>query len=253
MMHRGGEDGGDDSSEESVNDDEDDDDEETTTTTITTTTNVVVSASTRLLPPPNPAPATMGGSSISNHHHHHHNNNQNNHHHIQPRKNYPPNVGGKVYRASAPVWKTGDEMIGVPVPRKARSGTFLNLFLYCFSSLLFYLKISRLILFLSFGVFQHLQRGRMIGFLGVVVVVVTVVLLPETKFISKCHQLHWRDNRTFRLLHHRRQFLYLHLLLMFQSEKKLLVFSSDFRLFHFLYLLMLSELIFVIFFLDAEA
>lgn len=148
MMHRGGEDGGDDSSEESVNDDEDDDDEETTTTTITTTTNVVVSASTRLLPPPNPAPATMGGSSISNHHHHHHhNNNQNNHHHIQPRKNYPPNVGGKVYRAAAPVWKTGDEMIGVPVPRKARSGTFFNLFLYCFSSLLFFLKISRLTFF----------------------------------------------------------------------------------------------------------
>lgn len=126
MMHRGGEDGGDDSSEESVNDDEDDDDEETTTTTTTTTaTNVVVTASTRLLPPPplsNPAPATMGVSSISSNHHHHHNNNHN-HHHIQPRKNFPPNVGGKVYRAAAPVWKTGDEMIGVPVPRKARSAS----------------------------------------------------------------------------------------------------------------------------------
>ncbi|PHT38792.1 hypothetical protein CQW23_22365 [Capsicum baccatum] len=127
MMHRGGgEDGGDDSSEESVNDDEEDEDDETTTTT-TTTTNVV-SSSTRLLPPAGPGtlPTTIGPS-ISNHHHHHHGNNHHNHHLQQSRKSFPTNNnvgGGKVYRAAtaaAPVWKPGDEMIGVSVPRKARS------------------------------------------------------------------------------------------------------------------------------------
>ncbi|KAK4355615.1 hypothetical protein RND71_024586 [Anisodus tanguticus] len=107
---------GEDSSEESVNDDEDDDDEETTTN------NVVAASNTRLLPPnppapvPVPVPTTMG-SSISNHHHH-------NNHNLQPRKSFPPNAGGKVFRATAaPVWKPGDEMIGVSVPRKARSAS----------------------------------------------------------------------------------------------------------------------------------
>ncbi|XP_060181777.1 protein TIME FOR COFFEE isoform X2 [Lycium barbarum] len=127
LLHGGGVD---DSSEESVNDDEDDDDDETTTNNNNNNnSNVVVttaSGSTRLLPPNPVAPVTMGSSSISNHHHHHnHSNNHNNNHHLQPRKSFPPNTGGKVFRATAvaPVWKPGDEMIGVSVPRKARSAT----------------------------------------------------------------------------------------------------------------------------------
>ncbi|KAJ8547373.1 hypothetical protein K7X08_010959 [Anisodus acutangulus] len=119
---------GEDSSEESVNDDEDDEDEETTTNN---NNNVgVVTASnnnnnTRLLPPNPTVAASM--VSISNHHHHHHHSN-NNHHHVHPRKSFPPNSGGgggsKVFRTTAaPVWKPGDEMIGVSVPRKARSAS----------------------------------------------------------------------------------------------------------------------------------
>ncbi|WCJ23728.1 time for coffee [Euphorbia peplus] len=97
MMNRedgGGGGGGDDSSEESVNDDEDDEDDD----------GGLGSSSMRMLPP-NPS------SSLSNHHNHHHH-----------RKSFPPPP--KVMRtspAAAAPWKAPDEMIGVSVPRKARS------------------------------------------------------------------------------------------------------------------------------------
>ncbi|CAN6918795.1 unnamed protein product [Brassica oleracea] len=85
---------GDESSEESVNDDEEYDD-------------------VKMLPPPasnNISPASFS-SSLSNHHHH-------------QRKNFQP-PPSKTFRSPpspAPVsWKAADEMIGVSVPRKARS------------------------------------------------------------------------------------------------------------------------------------
>lgn len=81
------EDGGEESSEESVNDEEEDEDDDG-------------AASLRMLPP-NPAPLSSS-TSMSNH-----------------RKSFPPPA--KIFRA-APTWKAADEMIGVSVPRKARSG-----------------------------------------------------------------------------------------------------------------------------------
>lgn len=39
---------------------------------------------------------------------------------LNHRKSYPPPA--KVFRAPVPAWKAADEMIGVSVPRKARSG-----------------------------------------------------------------------------------------------------------------------------------
>ncbi|XP_028789350.1 protein TIME FOR COFFEE-like isoform X2 [Neltuma alba] len=87
LMHSNNrEDGGDDSSEESVNDDEEDEDDD------------VGGGSVRMLPL-NPSP--LSSSSISNH-----------------RKSFPP---AKDFRA--PPWKAADEMIGVSVPRKARSAS----------------------------------------------------------------------------------------------------------------------------------
>ncbi|KAL2463932.1 Protein TIME FOR COFFEE [Forsythia ovata] len=121
------EDGGDDTSEESMDDDEVYEDEENITATSTTT----IGGSVR--PPP------VSGF-ISNHHNHslhsnnHHsqsqqhnissNNNISNNHHLQHRKSFPPasSSSSKVFRV-APVWKSGDEMIGVSVPRKARSAS----------------------------------------------------------------------------------------------------------------------------------
>ncbi|CAK9161627.1 unnamed protein product [Ilex paraguariensis] len=90
LIHGGNrEDGGEDSSEESVNDDEEDDEEDGGNGT----------GPVRMLPP-NPMSTN---------------------HHLQPRKSYPPS-SAKVFRA-APVWKAGDEMIGVSVPRKARTAS----------------------------------------------------------------------------------------------------------------------------------
>ncbi|GLT53181.1 hypothetical protein SLA2020_264700 [Shorea laevis] len=83
------EDGGEESSEESVNDEEDDDDDD-------------VAASVRMLPP-NLPPLSSTATAMSNH-----------------RKSFPPPA--KVFRA-APTWKAADEMIGVSVPRKARSAS----------------------------------------------------------------------------------------------------------------------------------
>ncbi|XP_022721738.1 protein TIME FOR COFFEE-like isoform X3 [Durio zibethinus] len=114
LINRG--DGGDDSSEESVNDDEDDEDEDGGGT--------AGGSSVRILPPNN----TTGSLSMSNHHHHHQ---QQQHQH---RKSFPPPV--KVMRTTPPAgttmitatttsstWKAADEMIGVSVPRKARSAS----------------------------------------------------------------------------------------------------------------------------------
>ncbi|CDY10637.1 BnaA05g17250D [Brassica napus] len=109
MVH--GDDGGDDSSEESVNDDEEYDDG-----------GGGPPSSLKMLPPSSNISAASFSSSLSNHHHHHH------HSHNHQRKNFPPT--SKVFRSPpspAPVtpvvssWKAADEMIGVAVPRKARS------------------------------------------------------------------------------------------------------------------------------------
>ncbi|GLT78490.1 hypothetical protein SLA2020_500230 [Shorea laevis] len=94
------EDGVEDSSEESVNDDEDDDDDD----------GGGGGSSVRMLPP---NAGSLSSSSLNHHHH------QQPHHH---RKSFPPPA--KVFRATPPVtspWKSADEMIGVSVPRKARS------------------------------------------------------------------------------------------------------------------------------------
>uniref|UniRef100_A0A5B7ASJ5 Protein TIME FOR COFFEE n=1 Tax=Davidia involucrata TaxID=16924 RepID=A0A5B7ASJ5_DAVIN len=90
------EDGDEDSTEESVNDEEDDDDEEGG--------GGVSGGAVRMLPP-NPAAALS--SSMLNHHNQH-------------RKSFPP--AAKVFRAAVS-WKAADEMIGVSVPRKARSAS----------------------------------------------------------------------------------------------------------------------------------
>ncbi|WVY98861.1 hypothetical protein V8G54_031012 [Vigna mungo] len=88
LMHSSREDGVEDTSEESINDEEDDDDEDGGGGS--------GSASVRMLP--------LNPSSLSNHH----------------RKSFPP---AKVFRPTPPsTWKAADEMIGVSVPRKARSG-----------------------------------------------------------------------------------------------------------------------------------
>ncbi|KAF4367863.1 hypothetical protein G4B88_003342 [Cannabis sativa] len=93
MMHGNREDGVDDSSEESVNDEEEDEDEDGGGVG-------GGSGSLRMLPPTNP-PASLSTSSMLHH----------------QRKSFPP---AKNFRG-APAWKVADEMIGVSVPRKARS------------------------------------------------------------------------------------------------------------------------------------
>lgn len=91
-MHSSREDGGEDTSEESINDEDDDDDEDGGGGGSGSG-----SASVRMLP--------LNPSSLSNQHH---------------RKSFPP---AKVLRPTPPTtWKAADEMIGVSVPRKARSG-----------------------------------------------------------------------------------------------------------------------------------
>ncbi|XP_044484809.1 protein TIME FOR COFFEE-like isoform X3 [Mangifera indica] len=121
-------DGGDDSSEESVNDDEEDDDDDGGGVG-----GGGGNSSIRVLPA-NPSTST---SSMLNHHnqHHHYNHNSNshsnNHNHNNnhnSRKSFPPPA--KVFRTASmattattttSTWKAADEMIGVSVPRKARS------------------------------------------------------------------------------------------------------------------------------------
>lgn len=97
-MHGSREDGGDDSSEESVNDEEEDEDDDGGGGG-----GGGGSGSLRMLPPPNPSSASLSSSSSM----------------LNPqRKSFPP---AKNFRV-APAWKAADEMIGVSVPRKARSG-----------------------------------------------------------------------------------------------------------------------------------
>ncbi|XP_076942070.1 protein TIME FOR COFFEE-like isoform X2 [Bidens hawaiensis] len=110
---------GDDSSEESVNDEEEDEDDAGN------------GGGLRMLPPPPANPP-----SASDHHTHSNNNNNNNNssysqQHLH-RKSFPSSSGNKVFRASGspaavvshpPAWKATDEMIGVSVPRKARSAS----------------------------------------------------------------------------------------------------------------------------------
>ncbi|CAA3007794.1 Hypothetical predicted protein [Olea europaea subsp. europaea] len=123
------EDGGDDTSEESMDDDEVYEDEENMTTSTSTTT---IGGGVRP-PPPQVSGFVSNHHQHSNHHHSHSqqhnissNNNINNNHHLQHRKSFPPasssSSSSKVFRG-APVWKAGDEMIGVSVPRKARSAS----------------------------------------------------------------------------------------------------------------------------------
>lgn len=80
--------GVDDSSEDSVNDEDEEEDD----------------GLVRYVPPSNPVPmlSTSAASTLTSH-----------------RKSYPP--PNKVIRV-APTWKAPDEMIGVSIPRKARSG-----------------------------------------------------------------------------------------------------------------------------------
>ncbi|XP_031112798.1 protein TIME FOR COFFEE isoform X3 [Ipomoea triloba] len=117
---------GDDSSQESVNDDEDEEDEDTTAHVhhqLHHSSNAGGGGGVRLLPP-NPsaaAAAAAAATSVTNHHHHSSSTNSHHQHHqqLQHRKTFPPSAG-KPFRA-APVWKSGNEMMDVPVPRKARS------------------------------------------------------------------------------------------------------------------------------------
>ncbi|CAK8573732.1 unnamed protein product [Lathyrus sativus] len=97
LMHGGREDGGEDTSEESINDEEDEDDEDGGGV------GGGGGGSVRMLPL---NPSTLSSSSsLTNHH----------------RKSFPP---AKVFRPTPPLtWKAADEMIGVSVPRKARSAS----------------------------------------------------------------------------------------------------------------------------------
>uniref|UniRef100_A0A5B7AP23 Protein TIME FOR COFFEE n=1 Tax=Davidia involucrata TaxID=16924 RepID=A0A5B7AP23_DAVIN len=99
LMHGSNrEDGGEDSTEESVNDEEEDDDDDGG--------GVGGGGGAVRMLPPNPV-ASMSSSPMSNHHNPH-------------RKSFP--TATKVFRAT-PAWKAADEMIGVSVPRKARSAS----------------------------------------------------------------------------------------------------------------------------------
>nr|CAD1821768.1 unnamed protein product [Ananas comosus var. bracteatus] len=113
MLHDSNRDEGDDTSDDSV--DEEDDEEDT----VSATTAV------RLLPPP-PLPPnnppSMAPSSAA--HYHHHQQQNNNYHHLQQQQQQQLLLlQRKSFPAKSPaVWKT-DEMIGVQVPRKARSAS----------------------------------------------------------------------------------------------------------------------------------
>ncbi|EPS66746.1 hypothetical protein M569_08030, partial [Genlisea aurea] len=114
--------GGDDTSDESVDDDDDDEEEANAAPAVRLVTPAVGSISN----------LHHHGGSVANHHHSHSSNSNfsqqgqsingsiSNIHHRKP---YPPgSSSSKVFR-SPPVWKSGDEMIGISVPRKARSAS----------------------------------------------------------------------------------------------------------------------------------
>nr|XP_043623570.1 protein TIME FOR COFFEE isoform X2 [Erigeron canadensis] len=124
---------GDESSEESVNDDEDEEDDDDV--------DAGNNGGFKMLPP---AAAVLGNNNNNNihsnnsinnnsnmqqHQNHHNHNHQQQQQQIQHRKSFPPSAG-KVFRSTAaaapplPAWKAAaDEMIGVSVPRKARSAS----------------------------------------------------------------------------------------------------------------------------------
>uniref|UniRef100_A0A7N0TXD8 Time for coffee n=1 Tax=Kalanchoe fedtschenkoi TaxID=63787 RepID=A0A7N0TXD8_KALFE len=97
LMHAGNrEEGPEESTDESVNDDDEEEYEED-------------GGGSLRMPPPNPA--STSSPSLSNHHHNHN------------RRSFPQsNPARKMFRPASP-WKPADEMIGVPVPRKARSAS----------------------------------------------------------------------------------------------------------------------------------
>ncbi|CAM8918263.1 unnamed protein product [Rhodiola kirilowii] len=99
LIHAGNrEDGPDESTDESVNDDEEEDYDED-----------LGGGGSLRMPPPNPA--STSSPSLSNHHQNHH------------RKSIPQSIPStKMFRPASP-WKPADEMIGVPIPRKARSAS----------------------------------------------------------------------------------------------------------------------------------
>ncbi|KAL8188887.1 hypothetical protein R6Q57_029642 [Mikania cordata] len=102
-------DDGDDTSEESVNDEEEDEDDAN-------------GGGLRMLPPPPASQSTVAATLTSNHHNHNPYSQQ-----LHHRKSFPSS-GNKVFRASVaaappPAWKAADEMIGVSVPRKARTAS----------------------------------------------------------------------------------------------------------------------------------
>lgn len=101
-------DDGDDTSEESVNDEDEEDDEDAGN-----------GGGMRMLPPPPANPSTAASAMTSNHHNHNPHPQQ-----LHHRKSFPPSAN-KVFRPAAPppAWKAADEMIGVSVPRKARSAS----------------------------------------------------------------------------------------------------------------------------------
>ncbi|KAI3712384.1 hypothetical protein L1987_70939 [Smallanthus sonchifolius] len=103
-------DDGDDTSEESVNDEDEEDDDDAGN-----------GGDLRMLPPPPANTSTAAAALTSNHHNHSSHPQQ-----LHPRNSFPPSAN-KVFRAAAaappPAWKAADEMIGVSVPRKARSAS----------------------------------------------------------------------------------------------------------------------------------
>lgn len=95
MLHGANKDEGEESSEESMDEGEEGDDDDKAGGTVRP-------------PPPPHQPSPSPSSSLSNHNH---------------RKAYPT----KVMRGPV-VWKVADEMIGVSIPRKARSGSRVGIF-----------------------------------------------------------------------------------------------------------------------------
>lgn len=174
LMHGSNrDDGGEESTEESVNDDEDDEDDDG-------------AGPVRMLPQSNPSSFI----SMSNNHH-------------QPRKSFPP---AKVFRP-APPWKAADEMIGVSVPRKARSGMYMedDFCVYIWTSFPIYYLFRMLNLFIRLC-FQPLRRGPMnAGF--------RAVQSPASRYTGKPPLL--LSDRVFLRPRHHRRLQSLHLRLMF--------------------------------------
>ncbi|KAJ0581099.1 putative protein time for coffee [Helianthus annuus] len=100
-------DDGDDTTSESVNEEEEDDDD---------------GGGLRMLHQP---PVNQSTAAVSTSNHHNHNSSSSHPQQIHHRKSFPS--GNKVFRAAPaaapPAWKAADEMIGVSVPRKARSAS----------------------------------------------------------------------------------------------------------------------------------